>query len=208
MLIDYLVVLVIKCNQGLRGTTMIKPIVLVCSLLPCVLSSCANVSAIPVEPGSKVQGIRIYDVKPLLVVTGTSVTLLMVPNYNRAYAVQFSTFLAKHDFEADFSNGFMTKIHSNQDTTAVATALINVVQEAIKTGNPIGDAFSGKTAGGAEERFGVYDIVFDNHGNLIGLRPLLDKATLIKVPASSVRAVPGFQSGQPGADNQPRVNAN
>ena len=79
---------------------MIKRISFISLSIPLMLCACANVRAIPVEPGSKVEGIRIYDVKPLLVVSSTSVNLLMVPNYNRAYALQFSTFVAKHYFYA------------------------------------------------------------------------------------------------------------
>ena len=158
------------------------------------LPACANVTAVPVKGNSPVAGIRIYEVKPLLVVSGDSVSLLMVPNYNRAYALRFSTFLAKHDFEAEFQNGFLTKLKSNQDTTAVAVALIQLIEEAVKSGNPIGDAFSGK-AGGSGNRFGVYDIVFDNDGNITGLRPLVSDATLLKVPERQAAVVPAAPAG-------------
>lgn len=151
------------------------------------LYGCANVTAIPVNSNSEVSGIRIYDVKPLLVISGSNTSLIMVPNYNRAYALSFSSFLAKHDFEADFQNGFISKIKSNQDTTAIAEALIELVQEAAKSGNPIGEAFSGKADGGTVNRFGVYDIVFSDDGDLIGLRPLVTDSSLIKVP-NSVRS--------------------
>lgn len=153
-------------------------------------AGCANVTAIPVKPGSNVSGIRIYDVKPLLVVTGANVSLLMVPNYNRAYALRFSAFLAKHDFETEFQNGFLAKLQSNQDTTAVPIALINLVQEAVKIGRPIGTAFSGQADGGSGNRFGVYDIVFDEEGNLLGLRPLVSDSTLLKVPSVAMLSVP------------------
>lgn len=158
---------------------------------------CANVTAIPVKPGSNVSGIRIYDVKPLLVVTGINVSLLMVPNYNRAYAVRFGAFLAKHDFQAEFQNGFLAKLQSNQDTTAVPIALINLVQEAVKAGVPIGTAFSGQADGGSGNRFGVYDIVFDEEGNLVGLRPLVSDSTLLKVPSVAMLPVLPPANGKP-----------
>jgi hypothetical protein len=153
------------------------------------LAGCANVSAIPVGPGSNVRGIRIYDIKPLLVVSGENVSVVMVPNYNRAYALRFSSFLAKHDFEADFQNGFITKVKSNQDTTAFPIALVNLIQEAVKTGNPVGQAFSAK-GGGTGNRFGVYDIVFDQDGNLVGLRRLISDSSLIRVPNASPAVIP------------------
>jgi len=163
-------------------------IMLIC--LAMLQSGCAYVSAIPVDPDSNISGIRIYDVKPLLVVSGTSVDVVLVPNYNRAYALRFGSFLAKHDFEADFQNGFISKVHSNQDTTSVALALVNIIHEAIKTGNPIRDAFSAKADGGSVNRFGVYDIIFDNDGNLIELRPLISDRTLIRTPANSTMSAP------------------
>ena len=36
-----------------------------------LLSNCAYVTAVPAPPGSNVEGIRIYDVKPILIVTET-----------------------------------------------------------------------------------------------------------------------------------------
>ena len=69
------------------------------------------------EAGRRINGIRIYDVKPLLVVSGTNVTLQYVPNYNRAYALRFGAFLAKNDFDASIANGLLTKVNANMDST-------------------------------------------------------------------------------------------
>src|SRR4051794_14956317 len=93
----------------------------------CLLPGCAYVSAVPVPPGSQAEGIRIYDVKPLLVVAGNQVSVVLVPNYNRAYALRFGSFLAKHDFAATLDGGILSKVSSNQDTTTVAVALVNLV---------------------------------------------------------------------------------
>lgn len=165
------------------------------------LAGCANVSAVPVKPNSPVAGIRIYDVKPLLVVSGDNVSLLMVPNYNRAYALKFSTFLAKNDFEATFQNGFLASIKSHQDTTAVALALIKLVEETAKLGGG-GKAFA-DTAGGSGNRFGIYDIVFDHDGNIIGLQPLVSDRTLMKVPTSGSVVVPPPPAGAAGQASGP-----
>ncbi|WP_269933440.1 hypothetical protein [Aminobacter sp. HY435] len=150
-------------------------------------------------------GIRIYEVKPLLVVSGAEVSLMMVPNYSRPYALKFSTFLAKHDFEATFQNGFLASIKSNQDTTAVALALIKLVEEATKAGGG-GKAFADR-GGGTGDRFGIYDFVFDDNGNIAGLRPLVSDKTLMKVPASAPVVVPPDVPGSGGGTGEPiRVN--
>ncbi|WP_164135272.1 hypothetical protein, partial [Stenotrophomonas maltophilia] len=64
--------------------------------------------------------------KPLLVVSGAQVSVALVPNANRAYALQFNSFLAKHEVTAEFANGFLSKLTSNQDTTALAIALVQL----------------------------------------------------------------------------------
>lgn len=169
------------------------------------VAGCANVSAVPVKPGSPVAGIRYYDVKPLLVVSGESVTPIIVPNYNRGYALKFSTFLAKHDFEATFQSGFLTTIKSHQDTTALPIALVELVKAAVSSGNQIGDAFANK-AGGTGDRFGIYDIVFDDEGNIVGLKQLLVDTTLMKVPPAGGTTAPPPPPG--GSSTGGRVNVN
>jgi len=150
-------------------------------------SGCAYVTAQPVRPGDRINGIRIYDVKPLLVVSGENVTIQMVPNYNRAYALRFGAFLAKNHFDATISNGFLTKVNANMDSTdfiKVLTALVEKLPD-------IPEGFSGsqpKEPGGIKNRFQVYDIVFDDEGNLIGLTPLIAKEQLLDVQTASKAA--------------------
>ena len=96
-------------------------------LAAALAGGCAYVTAQPVKPGDRINGIRIYDVKPLLVVSGENVTLQYVPNYNRAYALRFGAFLAKNNFDASISNGILTKVTADMDSTEfikVLTALI------------------------------------------------------------------------------------
>jgi hypothetical protein len=160
-------------------------------------SGCAYVTAQPVRPGDKINGIRIYDVKPLLVVSGDNVTIQMVPNYNRAYALRFGAFLAKNHFQANMTNGVLTTVNANMDSTAFIE-LLKVLAEKIPEG------FSGQaqpaTPGGLKDRFQVYDIVFDDDGNLVGLKPLLIEHNLLRVKTASAQ---GFSGGgqvapQPG----------
>jgi hypothetical protein len=164
---------------------------LLCALGMALLGSgCAYVTAQPVKPGDRINGIRIYDVKPLLVVTGETVSLQYVPNYNRAYALRFGAFLAKNDFQAQMSNGLLTSVHANMDTTAIIELL-----KALAAKIPEGFSGAGTPAakGGIKDRFQVYEIVFDDDGNLVGLRPLLLESQLLRVKTGS--SAQGFSGG-------------
>ena len=163
-----------------------------------LLSNCAYVTAVPAPPGSNVEGIRIYDVKPILIVTETSTTVNLVPNYNRAYALKFGAFLAKSNTEFDWEGGFIKKITADQDSTA----FVDLLKEAVKQFGPAltGAAHATHEGGGATSRFGVYDFVFDDEGNLTGLRPLLQERDLGRRPPKPTVAVgvPPPPSGNPG----------
>lgn len=187
------------------------------------LGGCAYVTAIPVQPGSSESGIRIYDVKPLLVIAPSNVSVVIVPNYNRAYALRFGSFLAKHDFTADLQNGMIAHLESKQDTTAVPIAILNLITEAAKAAGSLGKAFAAdaQTSGG---RLQVFDIIFDTSGNLVELKPLISASSLIDIPmaptfigvtptpattpakssaatpigsANTTTAIPGGQTGAP-----------
>jgi hypothetical protein len=162
-----------------------------------VLSNCAYVTAVPAPPGSNVEGIRIYDVKPILIVTETSTTVNLVPNYNRAYALKFGAFLAKNTTEFDWEGGFIKKINTDLDSTA----FVDLLKEAVKDLAPAltGTAHATHEAGAATSRFGVYDFVFDDEGNLTGLRPLLRERDLgPRPPRPNVPvSVPPAPAGNP-----------
>lgn len=169
-----------------------------------VAGGCAYVTAQPVKPGDRINGIRIYDVKPLLVVSGANVTIQMVPNYNRAYALRFGAFLAKNHFQASIANGLLTTVDANMDSTAFID-LLKVLAEKIPEG------FSGpeaaQTPGGIEDRFQVYDIVFDDEGNLTELKPLLvSRHSLLPVKTASAQGFGGTPATvveQPGGSVTP-----
>ena len=119
---------------------------LVAAMLGVAGSGCAYVTAQPVKPGDRINGIRIYDVKPLLVVTGETVTLQYVPNYNRAYALRFGAFLAKNHFQASMTNGLLTNVNANLDSTGIIE-LLKVLAEKIAR-----RLFRRGNAGGGEGR--------------------------------------------------------
>ena len=162
-------------------------------------AGCAYVTAVPRKPGERISGIPIYDVKPLLVVTGENVQVQIVPNYNRPYALRFGAFLAKNNFEASMQNGILTTVKADMDSTEfikLLTALVNKLPDAKGFSGPDG----GASAGGIKDRFQVYDIVFDDEGNLVGLRPLLDQPNLLKVKTATRTVVPPpTQAEQGGA---------
>lgn len=162
-----------------------------------VLASCAYVNAVPVKPGSQTQGVRIYEQKPLLVVSAEDVKVVLVPNYNRAYALQFGSFLAKHDFAIEMPGGIVNKITSNSDSTGVAIAIVNLISKAVETGNPIGAAFSGAGNEGLGGRVQVYSVDFSDDGELIGLTPLLHGDPLLPLPQR--RALGAGQTPAPAA---------
>lgn len=177
-------------------------------LLAALLGGCAYVTAVPAPPGSSVSGIRIYDVKPLLIVNGENVTIELVPNYNRAYALQFGAFLAKNNFEASIANGQITNVKADMDSTEFIKVLTALIE---KLPGP-GQGFSGPGAktpsGGIQDRFQIYEILFDNSGNLSELRPLVSQAdllhvkttrpTVIQPPAVTPQPSPGGGTITPG----------
>ncbi len=179
-----------------------RGVVLLAGIL--MLGGCAYVTAVPVTPDSPVEGIRIYDVKPILIVNDTSVTVQLVPNYSRPYALKFGTFLAKNDVQVDFENGFIKTLKTDQDTTAIIELLKTVASQLFQPGG--GKAFSAKAEGGATGRFQVYEFVFDDLGNLVGLRPLLGGKTLMALPskASASGPAPNTVPQPGGSDVQPQ----
>ena len=85
------------------------------------------------KPGERINGIPIYDVKPLLVVTGENVQVQIVPNYNRPYALRFGAFLAKNNVDVSMQNGILTTVKADMDSTEfikLLTALVNKLPDA------------------------------------------------------------------------------
>src|SRR5262249_15050307 len=138
----------------------------------CGLFACAWVDAVPVSPNSDTPGIRIPAVKPLLVV-GAQVGVLLVPNPNKQLALRFGTFLAKNELTVDFQQGMLQSLNSKEDSTPVPVALLAALGQAAAAGhNLLGAAFAAQAGGGAAQ-LQIYDIVFDDAGNLVELKPLI-----------------------------------
>jgi hypothetical protein len=183
-----------------RKSKALTAVFLVQSL--CV-SGCAYVGAIPAPYGSKVSGIRVYDPKPILIVNGASVTIGIVPNYSRGYALQLGAFLAKNHAKITIDKGLVTAIDAEMDSTEFISFLKELLKKV-----PDAKALSGKsestTEGGIENRFQVFDFVFDNDGNLVSLRPLVAQSDLLTVKTSEVR--PPVPSAVAVIKQQPTVD--
>lgn len=147
-------------------------------------TGCAYVTAVPVKPGSNVQGIRIYDVKPILIVDGATTQIHMVPNYNRAYALQFGAFLAKNDFQVKMSNGILSEVHANMDSTDFIKFLSDILKQ-VEAANGLSDVGTPSASTGVKDRFQVYDFVFEDNGNLKELKPLIYTSDLLKLQSPS-----------------------
>jgi hypothetical protein len=147
----------------------------------CTLGACARSTAIPVDYNSSVPGFRVYDVKPILIVNGQQTSIELIPNYNKAYAMQFTAFLAKNEFVVDVERGFIKKLQGTLDSTKFIELLQDVVKQLPAL---TGKAMSGSAEGGVQDRFQVYEFVFADDGTLVGLKPLIDQRDLLRVRTS------------------------
>ncbi|MEM8751229.1 MAG: hypothetical protein AAGF28_13090 [Pseudomonadota bacterium] len=164
-------------------------------LLALLVSGCAYVTAVPVKNNEYARGIRIYDAKPILIVTSDSADVKLVPNYNRAYALRFGAFLAKNTSNFTFENGTIKALNSTLDSTAAVT-LLQTLGKAVIDKLPASAFSTQRDKGiGAPQRFAVFSFDFDAEGNLIGLRPLLAADDLIRVPKATVRQAAAAAQG-------------
>ena len=144
-----------------------------------LLSACAYTTATRVLPGEDPRGFIYYECKPLLVVSGSTVSAIYVKNPNKAYAVQFGEFLAKNDVNITFDKDCgVTNVQSKMDSTDVLKLIENIAAKVLPS--------SQKTAAGetSQSTVQIYDIVFDEAGEIISLRPLVKRSSLIDVPAN------------------------
>lgn len=155
----------------------------------CLLGGCANLTAVPTLGQTHINGLRVYSPKTLVVVNGSGVTSIVVPDCSKEYALQFSSFLAKNDVTIDLTNGMVTKIENKQDTTAFPIKLVDAVVEAAKAGKSLGTAFSVKAEGGVSDRLGVFELSCAN-GQLVAT-PAITEAGLMKLTTSPPISRPG-----------------
>lgn len=165
----------INCGRQLRRMLI--------GFLALSLSGCAWTKAVPVDYDDhskwfklRTEGFRVYEPKPLLIVTDANSKIVFVPNFNRGYAVQFGTFLAKNDIELNVDDGVLVKVVSKQDSTNFLKLIQALGEKALEQAGKLaalGDTVEGTIPG----KVGVYEFLFDAQGNFTGIRkiPLPDK---------------------------------
>ncbi len=151
------------------------------------ISGCASLTAIPVKPGDSVSGIRVYGSRPILVVTAQKADIIMVPNHNEQYAIQFNAFLSKNKSKLTIKNGMLEgDVEADLDSTAAIELLRDIAKGLIDKIVSLSKPAAGDNKGvGAPQRFAVFAFVFDEAGEIKELRPLVAGDDLIHVPANS-----------------------
>jgi hypothetical protein len=140
-------------------------------------TACASTTAKPVQFNDRdTGGFRIYDPKPMLLVTDKTVQVFFVPNYDRGYAVRFWAFLSKNDLTMKTADGAMTELSSHIDTTAALTLFQTLGQEALKQVDKL-KALGGSVEGTITGNQGVFEFVFDRDGRFTGLQKIELKTT-------------------------------
>lgn len=139
------------------------------------LVACTSFTARQVDisgpPESIPHGIIVPDQVPLLVIADGKPSILMVKSPDRGTAIRFKAFLAKNDTTIEFATtGGLSKIVSNQDSTAFPLKLLDLVK-------PLTDKLPGAfglsgTTDGAASSVQLYNIIFED-GKIVGLEPLL-----------------------------------
>jgi hypothetical protein len=152
-------------------------------LLCFLLGGCANFTAVPTLGRENINGLRVYSPKTFVVVNGSGVSSIVVPDCSKEYALQFSSFLAKNDVLIDLTNGMVTKIDNKQDTTAFPIKIVDAVVEAAKAGKSLGTAFSVKAEGGVANRLGVYELSCER-GQLVATQAITE-ASLLRMQTSA-----------------------
>jgi hypothetical protein len=96
----------------------------ICALALGALSGCATFVTRDVTDLEKPpKGVRIYPPRVCLLVGKTSAKLVSLPDFRRAYDVKPLTILASQEFKVELSDGQLTALTSNQDTTAFLSFL-------------------------------------------------------------------------------------
>jgi hypothetical protein len=75
-----------------------------------------------------VHGIRVYPPRVYLFVSASESKLVTLPDLERAYDIKPWAFFAKHDLKMELGDGVITKVETDQDSTA-GLALIQKLAE-------------------------------------------------------------------------------
>jgi hypothetical protein len=141
---------------------------LVATTLLCA-SGCAFTTVKPAGPGT--YGFRYYEAKPLLIVTATATSVVFIPNPDKAYAVSYYAFLAKHEVTLKMKEGWwFEEVSDKSDPTEFVKGLIALGQEAIKMAAAGAAKAASDPADG--KLLGVYEFVFDDSGNIKEMKKL------------------------------------
>lgn len=144
---------------------------LIVALALTLAAGCAWTSVKPVDHADRAEpGLRIYDPKPLLVVTSESASIVYVPDFERAYRVEFGAVLSKNNVTVKTSQGTLTDLGSQLDTTAPLTVVQNLGQTALEQ-LPKLKALGADVSGTIPGQAGVYELVYDK-GRFAGFRRL------------------------------------
>lgn len=134
---------------------------------------CADIVTQKANLNDTPDGIRIYQPKVYILVDaekGRSV-IMYAPDYQRAYDIKPRAILAKNDFSVELNEGQMSKLTSNQDSTALLTFLEAASNTAAKAlGAPV-------SAEHIEGTFGLPSGIYQLH----------DDGTFKKLPPVGVR---------------------
>jgi|LNFM01.2.fsa_nt_gb hypothetical protein len=146
-----------------------------------VLAGCAYTTATRVLPGEDPRGFVYYECKPLLVVSGSTVSVTYVKNPSKAYAVQFGAFLAKNDTAITFDKDCgVTNVKSLLDSTDILKLFQTIADKVLPTAQK---SVAGENGQATVQ---IFDIIFDDAGEIVSLRPLVNRRDLIRVPANPV----------------------
>lgn len=88
-----------------------------------VLCGCAYVETNRADPGGIPNGVRVYPTRLYIAVDeARNMTRIFTgPDMRRAYDIRPVSIFAKHDFQLDITDGQISQMRSNQDSTAFLT---------------------------------------------------------------------------------------
>ena len=146
------------------------------------LTGCAYVTAQPLTGpnDTTTSGIRVHEVKPILVISNQTVEVKFIPNPDRGYAIKFGAFLAKNNVTLELENSVFKKITADMDSTRFVQFLETVGKAAIENAGPLA-ALGGPAEGDAPRSVWIYEFVFDGEG---GIKELKLLAPLGAAPAA------------------------
>lgn len=177
---------ILRIPPKVQGVSMIRWSILILSSI--VLAGCAYTTAKPyyAADADHVRGLKIPDMRPLLVVANSQVSVVMVPNPDRGVALRFGAFLAKNDCEVDLDHQSVTKFHCVEDSTALPVELVKVLENAATEKLPLGQLFAAQVSGDrGTAKLQIFAVDFGDNGQIVGLKPLLsNESSFIEVPAT------------------------